>query len=293
MATERELEWLDDYLLNRLDVKDKAGFEQKLQLDPALKSEYNLQQRLVKGIKDARVAELKSFLNNTPIPPVNHGTSVVTKLAIGTFVAGAIATGVYFYLDAPDNAQQQESTAPLSQPETTPAPEKETTTLPLDSPERASKEPAKNQVGEQAPPSLKKNEVESAETDESSAKQPVLDVFDPSKESDNSGPADGSLEKGTNNLKKAGTSITVEIERNSKKYNFHYQFKDEKLFLYGPFEKNLYEIMEFFSETDQRTMFLFYKDGYYLLKEENNKINPLSPITDQTLVEKLKTYRGN
>jgi hypothetical protein len=77
-----------------------------------------------------------------------------------------------------------------------------------------------------------------------------------------------------------------------KKYNFHYQFKDDKLYLYGSFEKNLYEIMEFFSG-NKRTMFLFYKDNYYLLNEEDQTVKALAPIKDQALLEKLRDYRKN
>ena len=50
--------------------------------------------------------------------------------------------------------------------------------------------------------------------------------------------------------------------------------------------------MEFFGEDDKRTAFLYYKDGYYQLKEET-AIKPLMPITDQALIQKLKQYRSN
>ena len=50
--------------------------------------------------------------------------------------------------------------------------------------------------------------------------------------------------------------------------------------------------MEFFSD-NKRTVFLFYKDSYYLLNEEDEKIKPLAPINDPTLIKKLKDYRGS
>ena len=50
--------------------------------------------------------------------------------------------------------------------------------------------------------------------------------------------------------------------------------------------------MEFFAD-DKRTVFLFYKDHYYLLPEADQQIRPLSAITDAELLKKLKEYRNS
>ena len=127
-------------------------------------------------------------------------------------------------------------------------------------------------------------------TEEKPIARAPLDVFDPSSEVE-----DNAANAEVTGTKKAGTStapsIVVETVTD-KRYNFHYQFKNDKLYLYGTFEKNLYEIMEFFSN-NKRTMFLFYKDNYYLLNEENDKVKPLTPISDEALLKKLKDYRKN
>ncbi|MBT1706134.1 hypothetical protein [Chryseosolibacter indicus] len=297
MATERDLELLDDYLTNRLNAEDKVNFEQKLKSDPQLNSEYNLQQHLVKAIKAKRIAELKSLLNNTPIPPANPGTSAIAKFALGTFVAGAVATGVYLYqnnknsenqttVTAPDQTEEARDTANESVTETTPATESTET------------EQSSNPVVENTPtvtPEKNKTKVNTKTDSNASTKnrKPVLDIFDPSSENTGeSNSADIRDESVIGGELKDGPSVAVEVDEANKKYPFHYQFKDGKLFLYGPFEKNLYEIMEFFAE-EKRTLFLYYKDGYYLLKEEDNKIKPLTEITDQSLIQKLKEYRGN
>ena len=87
-------------------------------------------------------------------------------------------------------------------------------------------------------------------------------------------------------------SIAVEVDSENKKYDFHYQFAQDKLVLYGPFEKNLYEIMEFISE-DKRTVFLYYQDRFYFLKDDTEKLKPLGAIQDPALIKKLKEYRRN
>ncbi|MBA4057618.1 MAG: hypothetical protein C0490_23085, partial [Marivirga sp.] len=136
-------------------------------------------------------------------------------------------------------------------------------------------------------PDAPKNEA-AKPVEEKPVEPSTLDVFDPSEESDAS---DKVTPDGEKSKSASAPSIIVETQTD-KRYNFHYQFKDSKLYLYGSFEKNLYEIMEFFSD-NKRTMFLFYKDNYYLLNEENEKVRALSPIHDVALLKKLKDYRGN
>jgi hypothetical protein len=77
----------------------------------------------------------------------------------------------------------------------------------------------------------------------------------------------------------------------SKKYNFHYVFKNSKLILYGAFEKNLYEILEFIGD-EKRTVVLFYKSNYYLLDIDKTHPTKLTPIRDQKLLKMLKAHRS-
>ena len=54
-----------------------------------------------------------------------------------------------------------------------------------------------------------------------------------------------------------------------------------------------YEILEFFADNKNNTVVLYYKDGYYLLREDADKVTPLKAITDPALLNKLKEYRKN
>lgn len=293
MATERDLELLDDYLANRLSAEEKTSFEQKLRGDKDLAQEHNLQQHLVRSIQKARVNELKAMLNNVPVSPVPHGgSSILAKFAMGTIVAGAVATGVYFYVNS------TESKTEIEQPVTN-------NEIPLNDSSANTSEAETPTISETADAevSVPAPTKESDKTSEPTAKkpqpktenkQPAINVFDPTTEEE-SEVSESNISTGKSqpaSVDKSEPSIAVEIDRTSKSYAFHYQFKEGKLFLYGPFEKNLYEIMEFFNE-NKRTVFLYYKDNYYLLKEENDQIKPLAVISDATLIEKLKNYRTN
>jgi len=286
MATEKELEVLDSYLANRLNTKEKADFEQKLVADQSLRSEFEFQQRLIEGLKKARAAELKSMLNNVPLSAIEtNETTWITKIITGCVMVGLLGTGLYFFLDKdeeekPNTSAKKENkiaspnetianTPPVDQ-KLTPVPEE---TQPLKTEKKTSLR------------TLKKN-IDSSKTIESKVTEKrKIEIFDPTHE------MEGEVEQNSSEIESgdnaAESSIAVETDNTNKKYTFNYQFKDGKLFLYGSFEKDPYEILEFFDE-NKRTMFLFYKDNYYLLDEESQKVKLLTPITDPVLLKKLR-----
>jgi hypothetical protein len=305
MALEKDFDLLDGYIRNTLSADDKAAFEQKLQADPSLKREYNLQQKIAEGIRKARVAELKSMLNNVPIPS-SYGTeiSVGAKTLIGLVAAGLVATGIYFYLD-----QKEETTAAEQQPITKteqpvevqkeieqPTPEPETNSTPstaVPEPEKPKEQPSV--VVEKEQPAVKETTSVSkpvvvAPKQKDSLSKPEINVFDPSEETETKAAENKTATEST--PKSAKSSLMVKTDSKNKKYNFHYQFKNGELYLYGPFDKKLIEIMEFFSE-NKHTVFLFHENKYYLLNEANEKVKPLAAISDPALIKKLKEHRGN
>jgi hypothetical protein len=293
MAVEKDFELLDDYLSNRLSGGEKSAFEKKLEADPELKQEAQLQQDLVQGLRQARAAELKSMLNNVPVAPIQGGqTSMLVKVGSWVAITGIVATGVFFYFsdnETPEVVSETKDTpAVVEQPEVkdvTPEPNKT----------EPATEPAKEESAKATEPAEKKAvEVEKktvvAPTE---SKKPALKVYDPSKETS---AEDKAVEKYEREqleiISKAfvTSSIEVETDNTNKKYTLHYVFKDGKLVLFGGFEKNLYEILEFISD-DKRTVVLFYKTNYYLL--DINKTTPtlLTPIRDKALLKKLHEYR--
>ena len=283
MATERDLEQLDDYLSNRMTAGEKAGFEQKLQADSELANELNVQQELIKGIQQARVAELKAMLNNVPVPAIPHATptSVLLKFAAGTVIVGAVATGIYFLIG--DNTQKTETRV------------ENTTEVKDDVPVTTSEEKSDNSEAVKSEEKSKEQEVKPVEKKEKAENKtttaPKIDVYDPTEESEGTEDQMNEAETRPALNGKAKASVGVTIDNNNASYTFHYQYKEGKLFLYGPFEANLYEILEFFSD-NQRTVFLRYKSDYYLLKEIDQKIRPLTKITDPALINKLDESRS-
>jgi len=302
MASEKDLELLDQYVSNRLADQDRTAFEQKLETDMSLKNEYAMQQKIIGNIREARIKELKTMFNNVPASALEpEGTSLVGKAALWVGVVGAIGAGVYLYVNSEDKKVEEQ--ASVTQEERIAEKSPETIDLNAEStPQEESPAITKNEQDNTTTIVVPEADNESDEakisdaphgikTDEEPSKPAPMDVFDPTEEAESAREDKSSSTKSDETTPLNKSSIVVETDSNNKKYTFHYQFKNDKLYLYGTFEKNLYEIMEFFSGS-KRTVFLFYKDSYYLLSEENDTIKPLAPINDPTLLKKLKDYRG-
>jgi len=296
MASERDMELLDDYLRNKLSAQDKSAFEEVLRKDAGLQKEMRVQQQVVNSLRSARVAELKQMLNNVPItalPAESTGTSVAAKIAALLVVAGLIGGGFYIYYNSEnESAQAVGADSTALTPSTTPTDNSTTSTTENIVPPITERDATDEAAA--TTPSESGDDTKSAHSKVTDSVAPAArNVFEPSEEAKSNEPAVPS-DSGKGNAGAISTpTIAIEagINGNNGKYNFHYQFKDNKLFLYGVFEKNLYELMEFFSN-NKRTLFLYYKDNYYLLNEDDNKIKRLAPIADQTLLKKLKDYRA-
>lgn len=268
-----QFELIEDYLTNRLDDGARKAFEQRMQGDPQLRSEVELQQGIIEGIKSARAAELKAMLNNVPIGG-STASAITGKVILATISAGIIGTALYFGL-----RNNQEEPLPPEQVtiEDTIAAEPENIEVITETVEEPSKETTKSS-GKQA--AKKKSEVKAT-----SPKIDVMDLTEEMKDSMEETTTPKPVEKPTVSM----SSIEVDTDNTSKVYTFHYQFKNDKLLLYGPFDSSLYEILEI--NGGSHTVFLFYRNSYYHLDELEKEITPLIMIRDFELLEKLEKFR--
>ncbi|MBL7844716.1 MAG: hypothetical protein KF846_01390 [Cyclobacteriaceae bacterium] len=277
MAVEKDLDLLDDYLSNRMGEQDKVAFEQKLEANPELQKEMQLQQQLVEGIRKQRALELKTMLNNVPVASGTGGqTALFTKVVSSVIVAGLVTTAVYWYFTDSEPAESIVSkTEEVEEPT-------EEANLPEEPPVIEEKAEEKKSASSSAEVTTPAAEVT----------KPKLDIYTPE-----SAEESANLQKEHDQIAfitKAfvTSSVEVDVESGNKKYNFHYIFRGGKLVLYGSFENNLYEILEFISE-NKRTVFLYYKTSYYLLDEQVETPTLLVPIRDAKLIKKLKEHRAD
>lgn len=275
------MELLDDYIRERLSDADRAAFEQQLSGDPSLQQALKFQQRIADGLRQARAAELKTMLSNVPVGAAPAQVSVLAKVAGGLVLTGLVVTGIYYF---------------LLRPETTSVQPADTTTVITD----ATEQPGVPADGVAVTPAPQDDATTPATRPVTPKEQAVTPVVKPTIDTEALVPPTDQ-ESTAVTVPHAGvtetkvpvkSSIVVETDNTNSKYTFHYQFKEGKLILYGTFEKNLYEILEFFSD-NKRTMFLFHKANYYLLDEQGTRIKSLTPIRDEVLLQKLRAYRSN
>jgi flagellar biosynthesis GTPase FlhF len=288
-------ELIDDYLSDRLKGAEKEAFDKQLENDPALKSEVGFQKQIIEGIRNARATELKAMLNKVAV----GGASVtmdfsVVRMAAGLIAAGVVGAAIYFYItrgelppfdkaatDLNKKTEEINKQQPVEQDKTEVAPDSN------ENPDAKEETPAIKEDDSKKEKSKKEADKQSEEI--KPAEKPKLDVANPSEELES---ADNSKTNEATSMRRSDITpshIQVEMDSSNKKYDFHYQFVDSKLRLYGSFDRSLYEVLEI--NGDNHAVFLFYKDVYYVLDENQEKISKLEPIKDASLVNKLREYR--
>jgi hypothetical protein len=278
-------ESIDDYLTNRLGDTEKAAFETQLASDPSLRADVALQQQIVEGVKRARAAELKAMLKQVPVGGSASFNLPLLRMAAGIVGAGLLIAALsYYFKNGKEGAAMSSSIEdsihknkidpkdfePLEEP-TAPAPSVE------------KKEEKVKGITD------RKQNIPNKEVAKPIQPEPKIEAVDPSNEMiDNAEKESARKEMGKSII--TASHVAVEIDSSNKKFSFHYQFHKGKLTLYGSFDKALYEILEI--NGDNHSVFMFYKNEYYLLNEKQNNITLLQPIHDKALVAKLNEYRG-
>ncbi len=277
-------ELIDDYLTNRLTESERVAFEQQVASDPSLKADVELQKNILQGIKNARAAELKAMLNNIPVSSPVSMPFTGLKIAAGVIGAGILITSLYYYFQP--EALKEAPNLSTSIQDSVQGHDSVESTEKLIPPAESVEEKLDPVV---ATPDVK-TATESKKEDKpvSSVSKPKIDVVDPSEDISSEKESDVNAEISKSSV--AASHIQVETDSSSKKYNFHYQFNNGKLQLFGPFDKSLYEILEIHGEG--HAVFMFYRENYYLLDENQTNVTRLAPIKDSALIKKLREFRG-
>jgi hypothetical protein len=278
-------ELIDDYLTNRLGDAEKVAFEKQLASDPSLKADAELQKQILEGVKKARAAELKFMLQKVPVGGSTSFNFPMLRMAAGVVGAGLLIAALSFYFkngkEVPNMSTSIEDSINKADPKDF---------EPLEEPTVAPIQPSENKEKKATETIDKKQDPSKKETARSTEQtKPKIEAIDPSNEViDNT--EKSTVAKETSKSAITASHIAVDVDSANKKYSFHYQFSKGKLMLYGLFDKALYEILEINGEN--HSVFMFYKDNYYLLNEKQYVVTLLEPIKDKALIAKLSEYKG-
>ena len=286
-------------------------FENQLQKDPLLENEFQLQKDIVNSVRNFRQAELKASLNAVDVGV--GGTFTVLKVAAGIAAIALLGFVAYYYTGNPDNAQPElveEETIPVMVEEGKPVEtiaETETnvevtqTSEQIDNvtdteektelkDELKAGDPATQETKVSATREIVESSQETSKPEQPAIKLPeVVEEFDREE-----GQISENIKVPENKLSQVTETYlpkTEVVEMDHRKYSFHYQFYNNKLYLYGEFD-NKYEILEL-NTPSGISIYMFYKDNFYELEQNQEKITPLNAIENSTLMRDLKTIREN
>ncbi len=295
---------IDSYLNGEMSKGQINEFEKQLRQDPLLENEFQLQKDIVESIQHFRHAELKATLDAVEV----GGTAFSgIKVAAGIGLLALLGAGIYYF---GTSDKSKDITPTVAEQEVT-TPKEEANDIVENTAEAIDTKANNEEVTENI------SIIEKVDEDEKSTKvlatspkdndnvatkqQEIVDapditlpeVVENFNETNDNQIAEN-INVPVNKMQQATETYipkTAVVEVEDKKYAFHYQFYDNKLYLYGDFE-NKYEILEL-NTPKGISIYMFYNAQFYELKQDQEEITPLESIKDETLIEDLNTIKEN
>jgi hypothetical protein len=285
-------ELIEKYFENKLSSAERLAFENSLDKDPLLKNEFQLQQDIVDSIQKYRKIEIKSRLNQIEVSlnPTYNISGIAASIAVGSIIALGLYT---YYGDVSEESIQKidlNTYEVLIQTE-----ELNDFAIPgvVTKQDQIFEQSGNVQPEESLATSLKSTATVSDFNKISAEARNQLttpNILIPENPELNMNPViemGDEMASASNSMAMIKGSPSMEIHlQKSENFNFHYQFYQGKLFLYGDFGKSPYQIIELNTNFGKK-LFLFYDSTFHTIKNEQVIVAPLEEITDQNLVSEL------
>lgn len=291
-------ELVSKYLEGDMTDVEKQDFEHQLAKDDALKEEYQFQKDIIQEVQSIRKAELISRLNNIQVPTNYIYQYIGIKTAALVAVTVLIGLGAYYFLN--NESVQSTSQVDLTKDQIVVADEESIPQMP--EAETATKDQSIEELESPSENLSATSSKKQTEKQEKIANAPTPtnipkpEVSTPDVESAFNGEEFESEEDPLDNVNSLDAvnkaeSEKVEVETISDNKNgFHYQFYNNKLYLYGNFDDMPYEIIEFNADKT-KLYFLYYDSTYYSLDNNQLKAAPLQELSDEELIDQLDELR--
>lgn len=318
-------ELIDSYLSGSMTTSEETSFMDLIETDPILKEEFLFQQSIVGGLREYRKNELKNRLSSISIGVGFFGflmNASYYKVMAAALTLGIIGYGTYYTItayfgenDLPDELVISETS--------------HFDLLIVDHPKNNSNQFINPDVmkgvyllADDFRPSLK-SDIKVSKTIPDKKQQKTILIKDPtiaeksnetsesSKESKiaipefsvpkfNEEPLEEEALSGLaidiNNLESLGISNSeedkeIEIEQFKKNNKvLQYKFTEGKLYLYGDFRGDPYELLEINTKGQKRLYFYHHKQ-YFRLDRYQKSISDFIQITDKKLMKELEILR--
>lgn len=291
-------ELIEKYISGEMSAEDLRSFENEMNKDLQLKEEVQFQQDIVSALRMERRAVLKARLEaiKVPSPYASYYTAGIASVVL---ISGIVLLSSLWPIDF-------NSETPIATNET------EITDNEVDTNEGFEKNTL-NELVETNQPELEvsdnsKAEISAVEPEVRSEKEtldekPVKEQIespkpnivipeapDPNVEKEiSTSDLDESAAELVNNDIRETSKVDVEIKI-SDSYNFHYQYFNNKLFLYGDFSKSPYELIELNAD-QSKNLYMYFGGKYYSLKTNQIDVTRLTPLRDKIITKGLDNLR--
>lgn len=283
-----DIETIEAFILNKLDKAESASFREALSKDPLLQQEFNVQKETIQSLQNFRKAELKARLNNIEVP--SNKWQNASRLAASLFILASLSGVIFFF-----NSQEDTATnipAPVTQLEEPAASdiidvkeENSSTEKFVEEeiiiPEASISSSPINNSTPSTQANSEKTEVEPIEI----AVPEFEDSFD------DTGDIDKSISLPDSKVAKiVETKEKLDIELVDQEGEISYKYYNNKLFLYGKFTSDTYELLEL-NNFNQKELYLFFKGDFYKLQSNTFDVSKLKSINNQDLKNQLEEIR--
>lgn len=273
-----QLNQIERYLSGQMSPDEISKFESLAEVNPELQQQLQFQSEIIDGIGNFRKAELKARLEG--LDPTPAWWTIAQLTPIGQFIGGGIlvtmlGVGGFWLADQGGEA--------VSNPIEVTAPTEEVFVWDFPEIESPSIEDLESIALEESDPIVDEKEVVIEEAE----------IFDPVVSVPNAGdveserdfePEDLPTPEELNEEKPVESAIDVEII-DSKAAKIKYRYYAGKLYLYGKFQDEPYQILEINSASGRR-VYLFHKEIFYSIVPSDKPL-ALDQVTDRQLIREL------
>ncbi len=281
---------IEAYYDGSIDPLQKAMLESKIQTDPLLRAEFDLQSQIIEGIADVRKHELKQRLSAIDV----NGTgsfllgSGVKWLAAGLSVAVIFSVWLYWFTNTSENTDsihlQNKDLMAVNESNYPPIP----TVLKKNLLEENEEKEVGNNKSSTSKKEIDKIQNETLEENHTAKVKPQSlltfqddNLFTPATEKDFSKTIDRDVNR--NMVSETKIEFLDPIQESS---HYHYKYFNNKLYLFGNFNNEPYQILELHNK-GKKQLFLSYQKTIYHIESGKIDITPLTEVTDQMLILEL------
>lgn len=286
-------EFFDRYLKGKLSESEKEAFEEKVRQDPLLTSEIRFQKELFSALGETRKAALKTRLDQIPVNNTGWFGMQAGRLAAVVSTVLVVATCSYFYFSHTEDTSEKHFIDIDPDYAVT---DNMKSNLPVPAPtfgnhQHQESDEAASSFSAEVPEGNKGVPEGTQSVDQEKSFIPEITRPDLTtsfaEDTQTVNYQDFEAPEGRIAGNAAYEDVHIDIESTfHHQYSFHYQFIDNKLYLYGDFEDIPYKIIALNSEKNKR-LFLEYHGNFYAISNEQKEVAPLNPIEDSVVLGEL------